>query len=75
MDANAMPSDKAQLARERAKEILLALEDGKKGDADKLMGEREPKGNVSGLMGMASHANTSHARVAYIPTIVSTYTC
>ena len=41
-----MPSDKAQAARERAKEIMLALEDGKKGDADRMMGAREPKGNV-----------------------------
>lgn len=41
-----MPSDKAQAARERAKEVILALEDGKSGDADRMMGDREPKGNV-----------------------------
>ena len=46
MDAQSMPSDKAQAAREKAKEIMLALEDGKPGDADKLMGKREPKGNA-----------------------------
>ena len=46
MDANSMPSDKAQAAREKAKEIMLALEDGKPGDADKMMGARDPKGNI-----------------------------
>lgn len=38
-----MPSDKAQAAREKAKEIMLALEDGKPGAADQMMGKREPK--------------------------------
>ena len=46
LDANTMPSDKAEAARQKAKEIMLALEDGKPGDADKMMGAREPKGNV-----------------------------
>lgn len=46
MDDKAMQSDKAAAARARAKEILLALEDGKPGAADRMMGEREPKGNV-----------------------------
>lgn len=41
-----MPSDKAQAAREKAKEIMLALEDGKPGEADKMMGARPVKGNV-----------------------------
>lgn len=36
MDANNMPSEAAQAARERAKEIMLALEDGKPGDAGEL---------------------------------------
>lgn len=46
MDANAMPSDKAQAARERAREIMDALDSDKPGAADRMMGEREPKGNV-----------------------------
>lgn len=46
MDPNAMPSDKAQAARERTKEIMRALEDGKPGEADRMMGERPVKGNV-----------------------------
>ena len=41
-----MPSDKAEAARQKAKEIMLALEDGKPGEADKMMGARDPKGNV-----------------------------
>lgn len=46
MDPASMPSDKAQAARERAKEIMLALEDGKPGAADRMMGDREAKGNI-----------------------------
>lgn len=45
-DPESMPSDKAQAAREKAKEIMLALEDGKPGDADRMMGPRPAKGNV-----------------------------
>ena len=43
MDENSMTSDTAQAARERAKEIMNALGSGQPGDADKLMGKREPK--------------------------------
>lgn len=48
-DPNGMPSDAAQAAREKAKKVLLALQEGEPGDADEMMGKREPKGNV-GIM-------------------------
>lgn len=40
-----MPSDKAQAAREKAKQVMLSLEDGKPGEADNMMGKREAKGS------------------------------
>ena len=43
-DPNATPSQEGQDARERAKEVLYTLEDGKPGDADRLIGSREPTG-------------------------------
>lgn len=46
LDARAMPSDKAAAARQKAQEVMAALEDGKPGAADRMMGEREAKGNV-----------------------------
>lgn len=49
LDENSMPSDKAQAARDRAKEIMDASRNGKPGDADRMMGEREPKG-TAGLL-------------------------
>ncbi|KAK3049996.1 hypothetical protein LTR09_008651 [Extremus antarcticus] len=45
MDAQTMPSDKAQAARERAAEIIEASKNGKPGEADAMMGKREPQGN------------------------------
>lgn len=46
MDAQSMPSDKAEAARRKAKEVMLALEDGKPGSADAMMGKPEPKGTT-----------------------------
>lgn len=46
MDPNSMPSERAEAARQKAKEIMLALEDGQPGDADRMMGPRKPQGNV-----------------------------
>jgi hypothetical protein len=45
MNADAMPSDKAQAAREKAIEIMNAVKEGKPGEADAMMGKREPQGN------------------------------
>lgn len=42
MDPNSTPSDQGQAARDKSKEVMLTLEDGKSGDADKLMGKGEP---------------------------------
>ncbi|KAK3704395.1 hypothetical protein LTR37_013818 [Vermiconidia calcicola] len=44
MDAETMPSDKAQAAREKALEVMNSLKEGKAGEADKAMGPREPQG-------------------------------
>ena len=41
-----MPSDAAQAARAKAKKVMEALESGEPGAADKMMGKREPKGNI-----------------------------
>jgi hypothetical protein len=49
MDAESMPSDKAQAARDKAKEIMLALQDGKPGDADRLMGKNENNNGTTPL--------------------------
>ena len=38
-----MPSDKAQAARERATEVMEALNNGKPDAADEVMGKPEPK--------------------------------
>lgn len=46
-----MPSDKAEAARQRSKEIMMALQDGKPGDADKMMGDRNHQ-SQSGLVGL-----------------------
>lgn len=49
MDPESMPSDKAQAAREKAKEIMAALQDGKPGEADKLMGKNENNNGLTPL--------------------------
>lgn len=40
MDEHSMPYDKAETARQKANEVMLALKDGKPGAADEMMGKR-----------------------------------
>ena len=49
MDPNGMPSDQAQMARMKAQKVMKALQDGEPGEADEVMGKKEPKG-TSGLV-------------------------
>ena len=49
MDAESMPSDKAQAARDKAAQIMQALQDGKPGDADRLMGKTANNNSITPL--------------------------
>ena len=41
-----MPSERAAAARDRTAEIMDGLHNGKPGEADAMMGKREPKGTA-----------------------------
>lgn len=45
MDADRMPSEKAQAARMKSAEVMAALKKGQPGDADALMAPQKPEGS------------------------------